>query len=175
MRCEDCRSRTFTNCLDDFPHAHIGRRIQHERCFVKLLELLPLLAAITSRSGAENGSSFGTLDHRRPYSATQNGLTCCRLALRWRRRWARLLHLTRRRKCLPKAEYAETSCTAFSERSGRPLCCCAVPVGIPSVDRSSKSHAGPICTGSNPRTGSNYPRSICASSCVSLYNRLPAN
>jgi len=144
--------------------------------FVRLLELLPFLTAIiTSRSGAENGSFFGTLDRRRPYSATQNGLTCCRLALRWRRRRTRLLHLTRRPKYLSKAECTDTTCRTSSEPSGGPLCCCAVLVGIPSVDRSGKSHAGPICTGSNPRTGSINARSIRASSCVSLHNCLPAD
>jgi hypothetical protein len=113
---------------------------------------------------------FWYIKPQRPYSATQNGLTCRGLALRWRRRRPRLLRFTRRRKHFSKAHCAAATRRLFPEHPGRPICYYTALVGTPSLGRSPKSHARPICTPNELCSGSIESRSIRAGLCVSLYH-----
>jgi len=70
MRCEDCCSWAFTDCLDDFADAHLDDwKIEEFNLNVALLVHLNVsrsLLRLHLRSGAENGSFSGTLDRRYP-------------------------------------------------------------------------------------------------------------
>lgn len=64
VRCEDCRSGAFTDCLDDFANTHFEDEFHSGVALLDCLNFSRLVTTIASRSGAENGSFFGTLDRR---------------------------------------------------------------------------------------------------------------
>jgi hypothetical protein len=177
VRCESCGYCAFTNCLDGFAYTHIGRlenrRIQFGRCFVRLLGSSPASPGVSTSSRSRKRQFFWYIRLQRSHSAAHNGPTRCRLALRWRTRRPRLLRLARRREHFSKATCTATSHGLLSERSGGLICCRDV-LCTPTLDHSGKSHAGPICTGSQLCTGSIELRSVRVCLCVSLHSGLPA-
>ncbi len=66
MRSEDCCFGAFTDCLDDFAYTHIEDEFNSGVALLDCLNFSRLVTTIPSRSGAENGSFFGTLDRRDP-------------------------------------------------------------------------------------------------------------
>ena len=66
MRCEDCCSGTFTDCLDDFAYTHFEEVFDSEVALLDCLNFSRLVTTIASCSGAKNGGFFGTLDRREP-------------------------------------------------------------------------------------------------------------